>query len=59
MILVKYCLSFGKSFYLNYEYDLRIDYVFKGFFGFFILIDIMKNMKIIGILKIRSKNMIN
>lgn len=51
MILVKYCLSFGKSFYLNYEYDLRIDYVFKGFFGFFILIDIMKNMKIIGILK--------
>lgn len=57
MVLVKHCLSLGKRFYLNYECDQKTDYVSKGSF---ILIDIMKIMKITGIpKKTKNKNMIN
>lgn len=59
MVLVKHCLSLGKRFYLNYECDQKTDYVSKGPLGSFILIDIMKIMKITGIPKTKDKNMIN
>lgn len=60
MVLVKHCLSLGKRFYLNYECDQKTDYVSKGPLGSFILIDIMKIMKITGIpKKTKNKNMIN